>query len=92
MIAVVAVLSFLAGLSALMAVMAVIGGFQNFDQIFIMTRGGPEFESATYMVYLYQNGFQYFKGLRLGDGLGAGGDHHGLHVAPVPRFEEVGAL
>jgi multiple sugar transport system permease protein len=43
------------------AVMSIIGGFQNFDQIFIMTRGGPEFESATYMIYLYQNGFQYFK-------------------------------
>lgn len=43
------------------AVMAVIGGLQNFDQIWIMTRGGPEFSSATYMVYLYLNGFQYFK-------------------------------
>ena len=43
------------------AVMSVIGGFQNFDQIFIMTRGGPEYESATYMLYLYQNGFQYFE-------------------------------
>ena len=43
------------------AVMSVIGGFQNFDQIFIMTRGNPEYESATYMLYLYQNGFQYFK-------------------------------
>lgn len=43
------------------AVMSVIGGFQNFDKIFIMTRGGPEYESATYMLYLYQNGFQYFK-------------------------------
>jgi multiple sugar transport system permease protein len=43
------------------ATMAVIGGFQNFDQIFIMTRGGPEFSSATYMTYLYQNAFQYFK-------------------------------
>jgi multiple sugar transport system permease protein len=43
------------------AVMGVIGGFQNFDQIWIMTRGGPEYGSATYMVHLYQNGFQYFK-------------------------------
>lgn len=43
------------------AVMSVIGGLQNFDQIWIMTRGGPEFSSATYMVYLYLNGFQYFK-------------------------------
>ncbi|MDB5098295.1 MAG: Sugar transporter, permease protein [Cyanobacteria bacterium RYN_339] len=43
------------------AVMGVIGGFQNFDQIFIMTRGGPEYESATYMIQLYQMGFQYFK-------------------------------
>lgn len=43
------------------AVMALIGGFQNFDQIFIMTRGGPEYASATWMVYLYVTGFQYFE-------------------------------
>ena len=43
------------------AVMGIIGGFQNFDQIFIMTRGGPEYSSATYMIHLYQNGFQYFR-------------------------------
>lgn len=43
------------------AVMGVIAGFQNFDQIFIMTRGGPEYSSATYMIHLYQNGFQYFR-------------------------------
>lgn len=43
------------------AVMGVIGGFQNFDQIFVMTRGGPEYASATYMIHLYQSGFQYFQ-------------------------------
>lgn len=43
------------------AVMSIIGGFQNFDQIFIMTRGGPEYASATWMVYLYATGFQYFE-------------------------------
>ena len=43
------------------AVMSLIAGFQNFDQIFIMTRGGPEYASATWMVYLYVTGFQYFE-------------------------------
>lgn len=43
------------------AVVSLIGGFQNFDQIYVMTRGGPEYASATYMIYLYQNGFQYFR-------------------------------
>jgi multiple sugar transport system permease protein len=43
------------------AVISLIGGFQNFDQIYVMTRGGPEYASATYMIYLYQNGFQYFR-------------------------------
>ena len=42
-------------------VMGVIGGFQNFDLVYIATRGGPEYASATYMIYLYQNGFQYYR-------------------------------
>ncbi|MBC7545960.1 MAG: sugar ABC transporter permease [Candidatus Sericytochromatia bacterium] len=43
------------------AIISIIGGLQSFDAIYIMTRGGPEYASATYMLYLYQNGFQYFK-------------------------------
>jgi multiple sugar transport system permease protein len=42
-------------------VMGIIGGFQNFDLVYISTRGGPEYASATYMIYLYQNGFQYYR-------------------------------
>ena len=41
------------------AVTSVIGGLQNFDQVYVMTRGGPEYRSATYMLYLYVTGFQY---------------------------------
>jgi multiple sugar transport system permease protein len=43
------------------AVTGIIAGFQNFDQIFVMTRGGPEYASATYMIYVFVTGFQYFK-------------------------------
>lgn len=43
------------------AVTSVIGGLQNFDQVYVMTRGGPELRSATYMLYLYITGFQYFQ-------------------------------
>lgn len=43
------------------AVTSVIGGLQNFDQVYVMTRGGPEYRSATFMLYLYVTGFQYFQ-------------------------------
>ncbi|MFT3767000.1 MAG: sugar ABC transporter permease [Minicystis sp.] len=43
------------------AVTSVIGGLQNFDQVYVMTRGGPEFRSATFMLYLYVTGFQHFQ-------------------------------
>ncbi|HVJ94694.1 MAG TPA: sugar ABC transporter permease [Labilithrix sp.] len=34
---------------------------QSFDQVWVMTRGGPAFASATYMLYIYVTGFQYFR-------------------------------
>jgi multiple sugar transport system permease protein len=43
------------------AVTGVIGGLQNFDKVYVMTRGGPEYRSATFMLYLYVTGFQYFE-------------------------------
>lgn len=43
------------------AVTSVIGGLQSFDQVYVMTRGGPEFRSATFMLYLYLTGFQHFQ-------------------------------
>jgi multiple sugar transport system permease protein len=41
-------------------VTATIGTLQGFDQVWVMTRGGPAFASASYMLYVYLRGFQYF--------------------------------
>lgn len=45
-----------------MAVTGVIGLFQYFTQAYIMTspRGGPEYSTLFYSLYLYQNGFEFF--------------------------------
>ena len=42
-------------------VMGVIGSFQVFTQGFIMTGGGPKNATRFYVLYTYQNGFEYFK-------------------------------
>jgi multiple sugar transport system permease protein len=42
-------------------VMGIIGALQVFAGPFIMTQGGPANASLFYMLYLYQNAFQYFK-------------------------------
>ena len=34
---------------------------QSFDQVWVMTRGGPAYASATFMLYVYVTGFQYFR-------------------------------
>jgi multiple sugar transport system permease protein len=34
---------------------------QSFDQVWVMTRGGPAYSSATFMLYVYVTGFQYFR-------------------------------
>lgn len=38
-----------------------IGAFQGFDQFYIMTQGGPAFSTTTLVLYIFNNGFQYFK-------------------------------
>jgi len=43
------------------SVTAMIGALQSFDQVYVMTRGGPAYASATYMLYVYVTGFQYFQ-------------------------------
>lgn len=43
------------------SVTGTIGALQNFDQVYVMTRGGPAYSSATYMLYVYVTGFQYFQ-------------------------------
>lgn len=36
-----------------------IGGFQIFDQVFIMTRGGPEGSTSTILYHIYKNIYEY---------------------------------
>ena len=40
-------------------VMALIGALQTFTQGYVMTNGGPENASNFYMLYLYDNAFNY---------------------------------
>ncbi|MEO0472937.1 MAG: sugar ABC transporter permease [Bacteroidota bacterium] len=42
-------------------VMSLIGCFQVFDQIFIMSGGGPDNASTTMSYFVYQNSFKYFR-------------------------------
>jgi ABC-type sugar transport system permease subunit len=41
-------------------VTSVIGSFQVFDQVYVMTRGGPLFSTETLVTYMYHQGFQIF--------------------------------
>lgn len=38
-----------------------IGSFQVFDQVYVMTEGGPGNSTLVFNYYLYQNAFQYFR-------------------------------
>lgn len=42
-------------------VTAVIGGFQAFDQMYLMTGGGPDGTTMTYLLSLYNHAFRYFE-------------------------------
>ncbi|MGC8890844.1 MAG: carbohydrate ABC transporter permease [bacterium] len=42
-------------------IMGIIGSFQVFTQAYIMTNGGPNYATLFYVLYLYQNAFQWFK-------------------------------
>lgn len=41
--------------------MALIGSFQVFTQAFVMTSGGPEDLTRFYVLYLYNQGFEYYE-------------------------------
>lgn len=43
------------------SLMALIGSLQVFDQVWIMTAGGPVDATKTVAMYLYQYGFQFYK-------------------------------
>ena len=40
---------------------AVIGGFQAFDQMYLITNGGPDGTTMTYLLSLYNHAFRYFE-------------------------------
>lgn len=42
-------------------VMTVISSFQVFDQAYVMTGGGPANATNTIVLYIFQNGFQFFR-------------------------------
>ncbi|HEY3268811.1 MAG TPA: sugar ABC transporter permease [Armatimonadota bacterium] len=43
------------------SIMGAIGAMQYFGQIYIMTQGGPEHASTSYMFYLWQQAFTYYR-------------------------------
>jgi multiple sugar transport system permease protein len=42
-------------------IMGIIGSFQVFTASYVMTNGGPNYATLTYVLYLYNNAFRYFK-------------------------------
>lgn len=42
-------------------VTSLIGAFQSFDQFYILTKGGPANATTPLTLYIFQNGFQFFK-------------------------------
>lgn len=42
-------------------VLGMIAAFQTFAQAFVMTEGGPRYATLFYVLYLYQNAFQFFR-------------------------------
>ncbi len=42
-------------------VTSLIGAFQGFDMFYILTNGGPAKATTTLVLYIYQNGFTFFK-------------------------------
>ena len=42
-------------------IMGLIGSFQTFAAGYLMTGGGPENATLFYVLYLYRNGFQFFR-------------------------------
>ncbi|WP_366945287.1 sugar ABC transporter permease [uncultured Metabacillus sp.] len=42
-------------------IMGIIGSFQVFTQAYVMSSGGPNYASLFYVLYLYNNAFEYFK-------------------------------
>ena len=61
-------LPLLSNQTMLVSIMALIASLQAFDQIYVMTHGGPFFRTETLVVFIYREGFQQ---LRFGYGAAA---------------------
>ena len=46
--------------TSFVVVTSVLGSFQVFDQVYVMTRGGPLFHTETLVTYMYHQGFENF--------------------------------
>jgi multiple sugar transport system permease protein len=44
-----------------LAVIGVIFAFQQFTQVFVMTRGGPVDKTTTMLYYIYESAFQFYE-------------------------------
>ncbi len=42
-------------------IMGIIGSFQAFDQVYVMTEGGPARATTVIVFYIWQNAFEFFK-------------------------------
>lgn len=54
-------LPLLSPMTLFVIVIAVIGSFQDFDQVFVMTRGGPVNSTSVLVYYLYEQAFQNYR-------------------------------
>lgn len=59
-------LPLLSPMTLFVVVIAIIGSFQDFDQVFVMTRGGPANSTNVLVYFLYEQAFQNYRA-----GLGA---------------------
>jgi multiple sugar transport system permease protein len=54
-------LPLLSNTTMFVTIIALIASFQAFDQIFVMTQGGPAFSTETLVMLIYRQGFQNFE-------------------------------
>lgn len=54
-------LPWISGTTFLVLILTIIQTLQSFDQVFIMTDGGPNGASELSVLYLYRQGFEYFQ-------------------------------
>jgi ABC-type sugar transport system permease subunit len=54
-------LPLLSPMTLFVVVIAVIGSFQDFDQVFMMTQGGPVNSTTVLVYYLYEQAFQNYQ-------------------------------